>query len=67
MDEWKAKLQGLKRTRGDRMIAGVCGGLGRATELPSWIWRAGFLASLLLGGLGAVIYLILAFTMPEGD
>lgn len=56
----------LQRSRKDRMIAGVCGGIAEATGLDPAIVR--LLAVLLVlssMGSGLVIYLILALVMPE--
>ena len=60
-------LHDLKKSRKDRQIAGICGGFGEYTPLPSWLWRAFFLASLLLGGLGLVAYIILWICMPSAE
>lgn len=56
----------LRRSRKDRMILGVCGGIAEATGLDPAIVR--LLAVLLvLSSMGSamVIYLILALVMPE--
>ena len=47
------------------MLGGVCGGLGASTPIPSWIWRAGFLVSLLFFGTGGLVYIILWIALPE--
>ena len=60
-------LHDLKKSRTDRQIAGICGGFGEYTPLPSWLWRAMFLASLILGGLGLVAYIILWICMPPAE
>ena len=52
-------LNELRRSRRDRLIGGLCGGLGRCTPWASWVWRALFLASLLVNGSGFVLYLVL--------
>jgi hypothetical protein len=39
-------LRELRRSNKDKKIAGICGGLGEYTPLPSWLWRAIFLALL---------------------
>ena len=57
--------QGLYRSKSDRMIAGVCGGLARRFSIPS-IWvRLAFVFIVLLGGAGFLLYLILWIIMPE--
>ncbi|HET8869077.1 MAG TPA: PspC domain-containing protein, partial [Aquabacterium sp.] len=32
----------LRRSRGDRWLGGICGGLARMTGLESWVWRLVF-------------------------
>lgn len=39
-------LVGLQRSGHDRHLAGVCGGLGRATGTDARIWRAAFVVLL---------------------
>jgi phage shock protein PspC (stress-responsive transcriptional regulator)/DNA-binding XRE family transcriptional regulator len=57
-------LQRLAKSKSDRMIAGVCGGLGDHTGIPSWIWRIVFLASVLLKGAGILAYVLLWIFIP---
>jgi phage shock protein C len=57
-------LQQLARSRSDRFIGGVCGGLGRHTDLPSWAWRVMFSLTLLYFGAGLLIYLLLWLLLP---
>lgn len=55
----------LRRSLNDRWLGGVCGGLGRMTNVESWIWRLLFvLTSLCVGG-GLLIYLLLWIFVPE--
>jgi phage shock protein PspC (stress-responsive transcriptional regulator) len=58
-------VNGLRRSRGDRWIAGVCGGLAHATGVDSWVWRLFFALLVLCGGAGLVIYLLLWVFMPR--
>ncbi|MCF7912019.1 MAG: PspC domain-containing protein [Candidatus Cloacimonetes bacterium] len=51
----------------NRKIAGVCGGLGESTGIDSDIVRAVFLISILAGGMGFLLYLILWVILPEMD
>jgi phage shock protein C len=56
----------LRRSRGDRVIAGVCGGLGDFFGINSNWFRAGFLLALIPGGLpGLIIYIILWLIIPN--
>ena len=58
---------GLVRPQQDRVLGGVCAGLGRRFGLSPWLVRAIFLASLLLPGPQAVIYVVLWILMPSED
>lgn len=61
-----AAVNALRRSRSDRWIAGVCGGLAPATGAESWVWRLVFAALLLCGGIGLVIYVLMwIFVPPE--
>ena len=55
----------LERSSSDRMLAGVCGGLGRYFELNSTVFRVGFVVLTLLGGAGVLVYLAAALVMPD--
>ena len=55
----------LRRTRGDRWLGGVCGGLGRVSGMESWIWRLVFALFALTFGFSVVIYLLLWIFVPE--
>lgn len=46
-------------------IAGVCGGLGEFFDIDPTIVRAVFAVSILFGGLGLAIYIVLWLLMPE--
>ncbi len=54
----------LHRSRRDRMIAGVCGGLAERLDVDPTIVRLIFVLLALLGGHGILIYLILWLIMP---
>ena len=58
-------LNALRRSRADRWIAGVCGGIAAATGVESWVWRLLFAMLLFLGGAGLVIYVLLWLFVPE--
>ena len=64
IDGTRSFLQQLARSRSDRFIGGVCGGLGRHTNLPSWAWRVMFSLTLLYFGAGLLIYLLLWLFLP---
>jgi phage shock protein PspC (stress-responsive transcriptional regulator) len=56
-------IQEFKKSRSDRWLLGVCGGLGRFTQIPSIIWRCIFIFS----GIGFLPYIILFFVMGLPD
>ena len=58
-------LTTLSKSKSDCMIAGVCGGLGATTPVPTILWRAGFLVALLCFGTGFLVYVILWIVLPD--
>jgi phage shock protein C len=65
-DFWQS-IRNLKKSATDKKIAGVCGGLGEHTPIPSWLWRALFISLVLLWGTGLVAYIALWICMPAAD
>ena len=57
----------LVRSQTDRMIAGVCAGLGEYLNLDPTLVRLLFILLVLTGGHGILLYLILCFIMPSAD
>jgi len=60
----------LYRSRTDRKIWGICGGLAEYFDMDPTIVRVIFVASLLCGTLGLWAYIIMAIIVPqesEGD
>ena len=60
------QTQTLRRSRTDRIIGGVCGGLGQFFGIdPTW-FRIAFLIALLPGGVpGFLLYLIMCLVVPS--
>ena len=54
----------LRRSRSDRTLAGVCGGLAAYFEIHPAVFRVAFVVLTLLGGAGVLIYLAAAAVMP---
>jgi phage shock protein PspC (stress-responsive transcriptional regulator) len=54
----------LRLSASDRMIGGVCGGLGELFELDPVLFRAAFLVLAVIGGLGILLYLVLWLLIP---
>ena len=58
--------QGLYRPLGDRVVAGVCSGLGRRLGLDPWPARLLFvLALMVLPGSQIIVYPVLWALMPS--
>src|SRR3954471_1242384 len=55
----------LLRTRDDRVIAGVSGGLGRYFGVDPVLFRIGFIALTLLRGAGFVLYGLAWLLVPD--
>jgi phage shock protein C len=56
----------LRRSRTDRMVAGVCGGIARMFNMNAALVRILLVAATLLGfGAGAVLYLVAWMVVPE--
>ena len=55
----------LLRTRDDRVVAGVAGGLGRWLDIDPVIFRVTFAVLTLFGGVGLVAYLIGYLLIPD--
>ena len=56
----------LYRSRTNRLIAGVCGGIGEYLEIDPTVIRLVFVIAGLFG-FGFVVYLILALVLPSGE
>ena len=54
----------LYRSRTDRKIWGVCGGLAKYFDIDPTIVRVIALASILVGTLGIWVYIIMALIVP---
>jgi phage shock protein PspC (stress-responsive transcriptional regulator) len=65
-DEMVETRRVLRRSRSNRMIAGVCGGLAEFFGISSFWFRLAFLIALIPGGIpGILIYLILWIIIPK--
>lgn len=60
-----AETKRLYRSKTNRMVAGVCGGLGDYFNLDPVLFRILFVALAIAGGSGILIYIILIFVVPE--
>lgn len=64
-DSITSAINGLRRSRGDRWLAGVCGGLATATGIESWAWRLLFAVLVLFAGTGLLVYLLMWIFVPS--
>ena len=56
-------MKKLCRSRKDRKIAGVCGGIAEYLDISSTLVRVLFFFS----GIGVIAYLIIALIIPEAE
>lgn len=63
------RLDQLRRSRSDRYVAGVAGGLGRHFGIDPTVIRVLLAAACVFGGAGVLFYAVLWLTVPddEGD
>jgi phage shock protein PspC (stress-responsive transcriptional regulator) len=58
----------LHRSRTDRMLGGVCGGLAESLDVDVTLLRIGLVALTVVGGgIGAVFYVAAWILTPEAD
>jgi phage shock protein C len=58
----------MHRSRTDRMLGGVCGGLAESLGVDAALLRIGLIALTLLGaGIGVVLYVAAWILVPEAD
>ena len=55
----------LRRSRDDKVIAGVCGGLGRYLGVDPVLLRIAFVVLAVAGGGGILIYIVAWILIPE--
>jgi phage shock protein PspC (stress-responsive transcriptional regulator) len=60
-----AQTRRLYRSRTDRKLAGVCGGLAQYSNIDATLIRVLFVVLALLAGPGLVIYLLMWILVPE--
>jgi phage shock protein C len=58
-------IRKLYRSRTDRQLAGVCGGLADYFGVDATVVRVLFVLMALAGGPGLILYIILALLIPE--
>lgn len=59
-------MKKLYRSKTDKKIAGICGGIGKYINVDPTVIRVGFIILALPGGLPGVLpYLVLWLVIPE--
>ena len=59
------RLNVFRRSRADRWLGGLCGGLAVSTGVDSWIWRLAFTCLFFLGGTGLLVYILFWIFVPS--
>jgi phage shock protein C len=65
MDHGGVADRNLTRSRANRRIAGVCGGIAEYFGIDPIIPRIGFVAAALMGLSGLFVYIVLWIVLPE--
>ena len=55
----------LHKSRNNKMIAGICGGIGEYFDIDPTLIRLGWVLFCAMGGSGFVAYIIAAIIIPE--
>ena len=55
----------VRRSRSERVIAGVCGGIGRYLGVDPMLLRIAFIVLALANGLGVIAYVVAWVAIPE--
>ncbi len=65
VDDYKPRAQRLYRSRKEKMVAGVCGGIAQYFNVDPVIVRVAAVALAVCTGVGLLAYIILAIVVPE--
>lgn len=57
----------ITRSRRNKVIEGVCGGIAEYFDIDPTIVRLGFVITTFFGGTGIIAYIIAIFIIPEED
>jgi phage shock protein C len=58
-------VNSFRRSRSDRVLGGVCGGIARSTGTESWVWRLIFAGLFICAGAGLLLYVLLWLFVPS--
>ena len=59
-----ASINTLTRSRDERWLGGVCGGLAKVSGLAPWLWRLLFALMVPMAGSGVLVYVLLWIFLP---
>ena len=59
------KMKKLYRSNTNKMVAGVCGGIGEYFNVDPTLVRLGFVALSFLAGGGLLVYILAAIIIPK--
>ena len=60
-----SEVKRLYRSQKDKMVGGVCGGLGEFFQVDPIVFRLIFVALLFGAGSGFLIYIVMMLIIPE--
>jgi phage shock protein C len=63
-DDFVAHVNRFRRSKTDRWLGGVCGGLAKSTGVDSWVWRLVFVLFTFCFGGGLLLYLLAWILVP---
>ena len=64
-DPVASAVNAFRRSRTDRWLGGVCGGIARSTGMEAWVWRLLFTVLFICAGAGLLVYLLLWIFVPS--
>jgi phage shock protein PspC (stress-responsive transcriptional regulator) len=64
-DPLASAVNTFRRSRTDRWLGGVCGGIARSTGMEAWVWRLLFAVLFIFAGAGLLVYLLLWIFVPS--
>jgi phage shock protein C len=62
-----SEVKRFERSERNKVIAGVCGGIGEYLDIDPTIVRLVFIVFAVAGGPGILAYIILWLVMPPGE
>ena len=59
------KMKKLYKSKTDRKLSGVCGGIAECFGMESTLVRRGLVLFCLAGGSGVILYIVASLVIPE--